>query len=129
MVTVSGSKSRLGRPSVGPSSISVRAAARIPSSCSRTRIDAMPPSSIQVGRSAVSVVDVAVYGYWSRRTSTPSAWASATRARLRSVSPQLRLPSTLWWLICRGAPDRAATVNASSTAASNAGPSLRMCVA
>ena len=88
-----------------------------------------PPSDAADGNSVTRNVELAVYGYWSPRTSTP---ASRARWSMSSNSPLFPLfsdPNALQCEICTRAPERRPISIASSSASPSRSPSSRMWVA
>ena len=71
-------------------------------------------------------VDEAVYGYWSKVMSTPSARASAIMAIDSGARPKLRHAPILWWVIWTGIPASRPIRIVSSIDSKTRSPSLRM---
>jgi hypothetical protein len=84
-------------------------------------------ASAQRGKMSESPVCDAVYGYWSKVTSTPRARAAAMRASDCTLCPNCFRPPTLWWLICTGMAAASPIAIVSFTESSTPPPSSRMC--
>ena len=64
---------------------------------------------------APTLVDEAVYGYWSIVASTPRALAASTSASVSVLRPQFLAPTTLWCVTCVGSPPRSPIAMVSRT--------------
>ncbi len=97
-------------------------------SLSRSRSLSAPPSWAQWGMRADSPVLEAMYGYWSKVTSTPRRRPSSTSFNDSTVLPQYALPEALKWAIWTGTAALSPISLASLTASSRVLPSPRMWV-